>query len=101
MIEDSFIESHVVREGGKNIVARFMGIFVLLAAILAVNIFGVAKFDLVALPVTLTLSVTLVFIFVTLFKRSYAEYDVEISNDNVNVAKILGRAAAWISWIFR
>jgi len=93
MIEDSFIESHVVREGGKNIVARFMGIFVLLAAILAVNIFGVAKFDLVALPVTLTLSVTLVFIFVTLFKRSYAEYDVEISNDNVNVAKILGQSS--------
>ena len=93
MIEDSFIESHVVRSGGKNIIARFASIFVLLAAIVAVNIFGVAKFDLVALPVTLTLSVTLAFIFVTLFKRSYAEYDVEISNDNVNVAKILGQTS--------
>ena len=93
MIEDSFIESHVVRSSGKNIVARFVSIFVLLAAILAVNIFGVVMFDLVALPVTLTLSVTLVFIYVALFKRSYAEYDVEISNDNVNVAKILGQSS--------
>ena len=93
MIEDSFIESHVVREGGKNVVARLFAIFALLAVIVAVNIFGVSTFGFYVLPVTLTLSVTLVFIFVSFFKRSYAEYDVEISNDNVNVAKILGQTS--------
>ena len=77
MIEDSFIESHVVRESGKNVAARFFAIFALLAV----------------LSISLTLSVTLAFIFVTFFKRSYAEYDVEISNDNVNVAKILGQSS--------
>ena len=93
MIEDSFIESHVVREGGKNVAARFFAIFALLAVIVAINIFGVAMFGFAVLSITLTLSVTLAFIFVTLFKRSYAEYDVEISNDNVNVAKILGQSS--------
>jgi hypothetical protein len=93
MIEDSFIESHVVRESGKNVAARFFAIFALLAVIVAVNIFGVAMFGFAVLSITLTLSVTLAFIFVTFFKRSYAEYDVEISNDNVNVAKILGQSS--------
>ena len=93
MIEDSFIESHVVREGGKNVAARFFSIFALLAVIVAVNIFGVAMFGFAVLSITLTLSVTLAFIFVNLFKRSYAEYDIEISNDNVNVAKILGQSS--------
>lgn len=93
MIEDSFIESHVVRESGKNVAARFFSIFALLAVIVAINIFGVAVFGFVVLSITLTLSVTLAFIFVTFFKRSYAEYDVEISNDNVNVAKILGQSS--------
>lgn len=93
MIEDVFIESHVVREGGKNVAARFFAIFALLAVIVAINIFGVAVFGYYVLSITLTLSVTLAFIFVTFFKRSYAEYDVEISNDNVSVAKILGQSS--------
>ena len=44
MIEDSFIESHVVRESGKNVAARFFAIFALLAVIVAINIFGVADY---------------------------------------------------------
>ena len=93
MIEDSFIESHVTRNGGKNIVARCFAVFALCVIIVAVNFFGLAVFGGPALGVTLMFSVTLIFIFVFLLKRSYTEYDIEISNDNVNVAKILGQSS--------
>jgi hypothetical protein len=93
MIEDSFIESHVTRNGGKNIVARFFAVFALCIVIIAINFFGLAFFGGPALGVTLMFSVTLIFIFVFWLKRSYTEYDIEISNDNVNVAKILGQSS--------
>ena len=93
MYEDSFIESHVTRNGGKNIVLRLMAIAGLIAAILAINIFGVSMFGFAALYITMMLSVTLIFLFVFMFKRSYTEYEIEISNDNVNVAKILGQSS--------
>lgn len=93
MIEDSFIESHVTRNGGKNIAARWFAIFALCIVIIAINYFGLAVFGGPALGVTLMFSVTLIFVFVFMFKRSYTEYDVEISNDNVNVAKILGQSS--------
>ena len=93
MIEDSFIESHVTRNGGKNIAARWFSIFALCIVIVAINFFGLAVFGGPALYVTLMFSVTLIFGFVFFFKRSYTEYDIEISNDNVNVAKILGQSS--------
>lgn len=93
MYEDSFIESHVTRNGGKNIVLRLMSIAGLIAAILAINIFGYSMFGFAALYITMMISVTLIFVFVFMFKRSYAEYEIEISNDNVNVAKILGQSS--------
>ena len=93
MIEDSFIESHVTRNGGKNIVLRLVAITALLGIIVAINIFGFSMFGPGALYITLMLSVTLIFGFVFMFKRSYTEYEIEISNDNVNVAKILGQSS--------
>lgn len=93
MIEDSFIESHVVRSSGKNIVLRLMSIAGLLAAIIAINVFGFSMFGPGALYITMMLSVTLIFGFVFMFKRSYTEYEMEISNDNVNVAKIMGQSS--------
>lgn len=93
MIEDSFIESHVVRNGGKNVVLRLMAITALIAAVIAINVFGFAMFGFGALYITMMLSVTLIFGFVFMFKRSYTEYEMEISNDNVNVAKILGQSS--------
>ncbi len=93
MIEDSFIESHVTRNSGKNVAARLFSIIALCTVIVAINIFGLATFGFYALYVTLMLSVTIVFGFVFMFKRSYTEYDMEISNDNVNVAKILGQSS--------
>ena len=93
MIEDSFIESHVTRTGGKNIAARWFAVFALCIVIVAINFFGLAMFGGPALYITLMFSVTLIFAFVFFFKRSYTEYDIEISNDNVNVAKILGQSS--------
>lgn len=93
MYEDSFIESHVTRNGGKNIVLRLLAIAGLIAVILAINIFGFSMFGAAALYITMMLSVTLIFVFVFMFKRSYAEYEIEISNDNVNVAKIMGQSS--------
>ena len=93
MIEDSFIESHVVRGGIKYVILRLFAITALLAVILAINVFAVATFGYYALYITMMISVTMIFGFVFFFKRSYAEYDIEISNDNVNVAKILGKSS--------
>lgn len=93
MIEDSFIETHVTRNGGKKVAARMFSIVALCTVIVAINIFGVAMFGTYALYITLMLSVTLAFGFVFFFKRSYTEYEMEISNDNVNVAKILGQSS--------
>ena len=93
MIEDSFIESHVTHNGGKNIAPRWFSIFALCIVIVAINFFGLAVFEGPALYITLMFSVTLIFGFVFMFKRSYTEYDIEISNDNVNVAKILGQSS--------
>ena len=93
MIADSFIESHVVRNGGNKVVLRLLSIAALIAGIFAINVFGFTTFGPGALYITMMLSVTIVFGFVFMFKRSYTEYEMEISNDNVNVAKILGQSS--------
>ena len=93
MIEDSFIESHVVRDGGNKVVLRLVSIAALIAGIFAINVFGFTTFGPGALYITMMLSVTIIFGFVFMFKRSYTEYEMEISNDNVNVAKILGQSS--------
>ena len=92
MLQDSFIESLVVRKNGINGVIFTISSIVLCIILIALVLFvpwliwGSTVFI-----VTSTFSVILVFALVWLLKNQHKEYEIEISNDVFDCALITGK----------
>ncbi len=81
MIQDSFIESHIVRNNGaKGVLFK---VFIIITALILIVILNVVPIllGLNIIFVTGMLSAALVWGVVVLIKRQYVEYEIEISND--------------------
>ena len=92
MIQDSFIESHIVRNNGaKGVLFK---VFIIITALILIVILNVVPIllGLNIIFVTGMLSAALVWGVVVLIKRQYVEYEIEISNDLFNVARIFARS---------
>lgn len=92
MIQDSFIESHISRNNGYK--ATLFKAFIIVAAIIliaALNIVPVLL-GMNIIFVTGMLSAAIVWGIVVLIRRLDIEYEIEISNDLFNVARILAKS---------
>ena len=91
MIEDAFIESHVKRDNGvAGVMFVIFSSLTLLGIIIALNVIPML-YNLNIIFVTGMVSAGLVWGLVVLIQRQYVEYEIEISNEIFNVAKIISK----------
>ena len=91
MIEDTFIENHVKRDNGISAVLFVdFSSLTLLGIIVAINVIPMI-YGLNIIFVTGMISAGLVWGLVVIIQRQYVEYEIEISNDSVSIAKIIAK----------
>ena len=92
MLQDSFIEGLVVRKNGINgVIFNVTAVVVAIMLIAVINVYPWLNWGSDVIPVTSFASVAVVFGLVWLLKRQHKEYEIEISNDLVDCAAILGK----------
>ncbi len=92
MIQDSFIESHIVRDNGtKGVLFK---VFIIITAAIFIVLLNLVPILLGINIIFITgmLSAAIVWGVVVLIRRQYVEYEIEISNELFNVARIFARS---------
>ena len=92
MLQDSFVESLVVRKNGINgVIFTVTAIVVAIMIIAVINVYPWLNWGSDVIPVTSFASVSLVFGLVYLLKSQHKEYEFEMSNDYFECAAIKGK----------
>ena len=92
MVQDTFVESLVVRKNGINgVIYTVTAIVVALILIVLINLVPFIFWGSDVWPVTSFFSVALVFGLVWLLKQQHKEYEFEMSNDVFECAAIKGK----------
>ena len=92
MLQDSFVESLVVRKNGINgFIFTITAIVIAVILLAFLNVYPWLNWGSDVIPVTSFFSVALVFGLVFLLKQQHKEYEFEMSNDYFECAAIRGK----------
>ena len=92
MLEDTFIESLVVRKNGINgVIFNVTAVVVAIMLIAVINVYPWLNWGSDVIPVTSFASVAIVFGLIWLLKHQKKEYEFEMSNDYFECAAIKGK----------